>query len=77
MMNILSGYTRKDVSGIVRMNGEENIAAIRKKSKYIMQDYSLHHFITVREAMKFSANLKLIGVSETCKNCKVSENRNV
>lgn len=71
LLNILSGYTTKNVSGSIRINGSENEQKIRKRSKYIRQNYALHHFITVREAMNFAANFKLHGSSQTCKNLKV------
>lgn len=74
---MLTGYTTKDVSGFVRINGDDDPRLIRKRSNYIMQDYTLHHFITVLEAMKFAANFKLHGVSEQRKNCKVSRIRTI
>jgi ABC-type multidrug transport system ATPase subunit len=72
LLNILSGYTKNISSGRVQI-GDLNDRDCAKRSKYIMQDYSLHHYITVREAMNFAANLKMHGVSDTCKNYKVSE----
>lgn len=59
LLNILSGFTKKHVSGSVKLNGKFNETEIRLRSKYIMQDYSLHRYITVKEAMIFAANLKL------------------
>lgn len=73
MLNLLSGYTTKNSSGAIRINGKDDRRhrLIRKSSKYIMQDYTLHAFITVREAMKFAANLKLHRMNETSKDYKV------
>lgn len=71
LLDVLTGFTRKNVSGAIKINGNENICAIRKRSKYIMQDYLIQHFITVREAMNFAANLKLLGVSRASKTGKV------
>jgi ABC-type multidrug transport system ATPase subunit len=72
LLSILSGYTKNDVSGSIWIDGDESIQQRRKRLKYIMQDYTLHHFITVREAMSFSANFKLNGVCDTIKKHKVS-----
>lgn len=72
LLNILSGYTSNNVSGSIRINDIENGQEMRKQSKYVRQNYALHHFITVREAMNFSANFKLHGMSQACKNNKVS-----
>jgi ABC-type multidrug transport system ATPase subunit len=73
LLDILSGYTKNISSGRVMIGDDVNDRDCAKRSKYIMQNYSLHRFITVREAMNFAANLKLHGVSDTCKNYKVSE----
>lgn len=72
LLQVLSGYTTKSISGSIRINDDENIQGIQKRSNFIMQNYTLHHFITVREAMKFAANLKLHSVSEAYKSYKVS-----
>jgi ABC-type multidrug transport system ATPase subunit len=72
LLKALSGYTTKNISGSIRINDEENIQVIRKRSNFIMQNSTLHHFITVWEAMQFAANFKLHGVSKACKNIKVS-----
>ena len=73
LLNVLSGYTKNISSGKVSFGDVESRCDKAKSSKFIMQNYSLHRFITVREAMSFAANLKLHGVSNTCKNYKVSE----
>lgn len=72
LLNVLSGYKRKNVGGWIRINGDEDVKEIKNRSNYIMQNYTLHRFVTVREAMMFAVNLKLHGVSETCTNGKVS-----
>lgn len=72
MLNILSGYTT--ASFIVKVN--QNVASqktIRFKSSYIMQEYNLHKFLTVRETMNFAMNLK-VGMRRSVeqRQCKVS-----
>ena len=48
------------MDGSITMNGHErNISAFRKLSCYIMQDNQLHGNLTVAEAMKVAASLKL------------------
>lgn len=73
LLNILSGFTTTNVAGAVRINGDVNGMEIRRRSKYIMQNYKLHHFITVRESMNFAVNFKLCDVSNASKQYKVSE----
>jgi len=46
--------------GSITINDQErNLSAFRKLSCYIMQDNQLHMNLTVAEAMKVAANLKL------------------
>ncbi|KAG5681538.1 hypothetical protein PVAND_010960 [Polypedilum vanderplanki] len=61
LMDILSGYNvGKNVTGSVKVNGTiRDQKQFRHMSSYIMQDHIQHPLLTVKEAMKFSANLKI------------------
>ncbi|CAK9830396.1 ATP-binding cassette sub-family G member 1 [Anthophora retusa] len=60
LLNILTGYKSTGVEGSITMNGHErNLSAFRKLSCYIMQDNQLHANLSVAEAMKVAASLKL------------------
>ncbi|CRL06232.1 CLUMA_CG018947, isoform A [Clunio marinus] len=73
LLNILSGFTKGSVSGSIKINGKDSKnGKFREISKYIMQDFSLHRFITVEESMKFAANLTRCNESEDFKNLKIT-----
>ncbi|XP_075151194.1 ATP-binding cassette sub-family G member 1-like [Haematobia irritans] len=59
-LNILSGYTTFGYSGDVTVNDElRDIKAFKQNVAFITQDTSLQPYLTVKEAMHFSANLKI------------------
>lgn len=60
LLNLLSGYKSKDVTGTVKVNGSlRDQKQFRHMSSYVMQDSLLHPLLTVQEAMRFSVNLKI------------------
>ncbi|XP_061389329.1 ATP-binding cassette sub-family G member 1 [Musca vetustissima] len=59
-LNILSGYTSFGYSGDVLVNDTvRDIKAFKQNVAFITQDTSLQPYLTVNEAMHFSANLKI------------------
>lgn len=73
--DVLTGFTVRGVSGSRVFEGP--VPSIKPAVRYIMQDYSLHDFISVSESMQFAANLKLSNVSQTCRIFKVSTVRSI
>ncbi|XP_044008018.1 ATP-binding cassette sub-family G member 4-like [Aphidius gifuensis] len=60
LLNILTGFEKEGVSGIVTVNGQpRDMRSFRKMSCYVMQDDLFQPNITVLEAMHFAADLKL------------------
>ncbi|XP_014228617.1 ATP-binding cassette sub-family G member 4-like isoform X1 [Trichogramma pretiosum] len=60
LMDILAGFTIENVTGRCEVNGRErDIRAFRRSSAYIMQDDNLQPLLTVEEAMRCAADLKL------------------
>lgn len=60
LLNILSAYNHDRYTGMVRVNGSpRDLKQFRLVSSYVMQDSLLQPYLTVNEAMNFSANLKI------------------
>lgn len=60
LLNILSAYNHDRYTGFVKVNGNpRDLKQFRLVSSYVMQDSLLQPFLTVKEAMNFSANLKI------------------
>lgn len=57
LLDCLSGFRTKNVSGSITIN-DNNQISIRKNSSYIMQEHTLHELLTVYETMMLSMNLK-------------------
>lgn len=60
LLNILSGFTKNNVSGTITTDGEAADSSKQQMTYivYIMQEENLHRLLTVREAMEFSVKLK-------------------
>lgn len=63
LLDALSGYNQKNVTGTIRINGSAvSTNDIRRISSYIMQDYTMHNFLTVHETLVFAATIKIKNV---------------
>ncbi|CRL06230.1 CLUMA_CG019054, isoform A [Clunio marinus] len=58
LLKILSGFMKKNVSGSIKINGDDRSDFIKKNSTFIMQEEHLHGLLTVHEAMNFAFKLK-------------------
>lgn len=59
LLNILSGFKHKDVSGSIFMDGRlRNVKNFRKMSTYISQTFPMLDNLTVLETLQVSADLK-------------------
>lgn len=67
-------FRTQSVRGHVTINGRERVLkSFRRQSAYIMQDHEIQPYITVMEAMHFSANLKTGSeISQVDKKIRVS-----
>ncbi|XP_037927304.1 ATP-binding cassette sub-family G member 4 [Teleopsis dalmanni] len=60
MLNVLSGFKAKGVTGQFELNGKErNLLTFRKLCSYIPQEFAMLDLLTVEETLKVSADLKL------------------
>lgn len=60
LMDVLAGFTTSSVQGEVTVNGmPRDLAAFRRASAYIMQEDNPQPLLTVQEAMRVAAELKL------------------
>ncbi|XP_046388191.1 ATP-binding cassette sub-family G member 1-like [Ischnura elegans] len=60
LLNVLAGYKCGGATGCVTTNGSpRDLSKFRKLSRYIMQEDKLQSHVTVREALRTAADLKL------------------
>ncbi|KAL9697521.1 hypothetical protein quinque_000962 [Culex quinquefasciatus] len=60
LMNVLAGYKTSNVAGKIYINGKRRrLDRFRRLSCYILQDDRLLPYLSVREAMMYSASLRL------------------
>jgi ATP-binding cassette subfamily G (WHITE) protein 2 len=61
LLDILSGRKSSgNISGTILINGSPvNMNAFRQDSAYVMQDDLLYSFLTVKEILLFTADLKI------------------
>ncbi|XP_014213283.1 ATP-binding cassette sub-family G member 1-like [Copidosoma floridanum] len=60
LLNVLAGYKYEGAAGIITVNGQpRDLRDFRRKSCYIMQEDLVQPKLTVLEAMRFAADLKL------------------
>ncbi|XP_044747965.1 ATP-binding cassette sub-family G member 4 isoform X1 [Coccinella septempunctata] len=74
LLNILTGYKTEGMKGQILMNDSpRDISRFRKLSAYIMQDNQLHGNLTVDEAMRVAAKLKIGSKTNTEKEKIINE----